>query len=131
MTTETTPTPEEAFQASELYEFAGQKLEPFSFLRQSALVPLSNEMGRTYSTEVVIALWLMMQPDLTVKKARRTPAAYTDDIDAFAEAHGLSLFSGDRFAGARALYEQVLQDLEATKGTPDVETATDEGTDPN
>ena len=114
------PKPEQSFRRSlDGYHFRGRKLEPFSFLRQTALIPLSAEMGSSYASDVGIAIFLMMQPDGIVKQARQDPAAFIDRIDAFANDNGLGAIAGANFAEARKLFEEIRADILAATGIPD------------
>jgi hypothetical protein len=120
-------TPGKAFQrADNGYTFRGKKLEPFSFLRQSALIALSLEMGATRVAELAAGLWLMSSPDSVVKKARQEPSAYVDQIDAFADKNGLGSITGKEFQVARDLFDQICADVEANSGKPPADGETDD-----
>ena len=114
------PTADESFRrASDGYTFRGNKLEPFSFLRQTAMIPISVEMGGSYASDIAIAMWLMHQPDAIVKQARQSPSEFTDQIDIFADQHGLGAIAGANFKEARQLFETIRADIEVATGKPD------------
>lgn len=122
------PTSTAAFQRADGgYTFRGKKLEPFSFLRQSALIALSLEMGATRAAELAAGLWLMSNPDAIVKKARQQPSAYVDQVDKFADDHGLGAVAGKNFEEARKLFDQICADVEANTGKPITADDDDEG----
>lgn len=118
---------EEAFRrADDGYTFLGKKLEPFSFLRQTALISLSLQMGATRSIEAAAAMWLMSKPDQIVREARRNPSKYIEEIDAYGEQSGLGAVTGENHQAATALLEQIIADVKAGTGKPDRGTGEDE-----
>jgi hypothetical protein len=116
----TTPTtPEQSFRRSEMHEFLGQKLEPFSFLRQSALIAIELKLGLTYADEIAAAIWIMTQPDNVVKQIRQNPDRYIDALDKFADENGLGAIAGRNFALAKSIFEQIREDIQKASGRPD------------
>lgn len=112
-------TPNNAFRrADDGYKFLGKKLQPFSFLRQSALISLSLEMGVTRSVEIAAAMWLMSNPDAVVKKARRNPIEFMDQVDAYAEKNGLGAVAGNNYAAAQEVFDRICEDVKLLTGTP-------------
>ncbi len=110
--------------ADDGYTFLGKKLEPFSFLRQTALIALSLKMGLTRSVEAATALWLMTQPDQIVRKARQNPDDFVEEIDAYGEKNGLGGIAGPNFQAAILAFEAVVEDVKAGTGrvvSPDSE----------
>jgi len=120
--------PERSFRNSHEYHFMGRKLEPFSFLRQTALLGMMDHIGTTSLAEVAVALWLMHQPDSVVHRARRKPAEFVDQVDQFAEEQGI-VFNGVGLAAATEVYQSLTSDVRDSSAAPDL--PKNGGGDPN
>jgi hypothetical protein len=78
------PPEELAFRDADEMTWRGQKLEPYSYLRKTAVVSLVNYFGGNMP-EPVLAIWLGLQSDARARLARRAPDAVEADIDAWAD----------------------------------------------
>lgn len=94
----------------------GQPLEPFSHTRRTA----ARAMIRYFNggqPEPVIVAWLSLVDITKVKQARRAPWEVEDEIDAWAEQHGImAIRDGELAPDAETVrvYEQILQDISAS-----------------
>jgi hypothetical protein len=114
-----TPSPEAAFRRAEGgYLFKGRRLEPFSFLRQTALLAIGLELGGSYAAEVAAAIWLMTLPDERVRAVRQDPVKFLEQIDQFADNNALGALAGRNYQQARDVFEQIRKDIETCTGKP-------------
>lgn len=141
---DTTPA-DRAFRDSADYEFRGQKLEPWSFLRKTAAMalglkyyrltkddvftiphplgddrpadaPAEIEMYDGLIFDVAVVLWICHQSDTTCRRARRSRSEFEAEIDAWAEKSGIA---GEHLAEATGLFMRILSDETASTPLPD------------
>ena len=110
---------ERSFRRSDGYYFGDRKLEPFSFVRQSALLALIEAMGSSSLVQVAAATWLLTQPDAVAHKVRRKPDSFVKDVDAFANTNGI-VIGGSGLTPATALYEAITTDNRDSAVVPDL-----------
>lgn len=127
------PTPERAFRRSADYQWQGQPLQPYSFLRQTAALALGMRYGQLHEGEyevcqgipvypalpqdIALQLWLMHQPDPVCREARRNPEKFEALIDEWAEAQGIGP-NGEHHTAACILFFEVQFDVASTRGQP-------------
>lgn len=119
---------ERSFRRSDGYYFGERKLEPFSFVRQTALFALLQAMGSTPLVEIAAAVWLLTQPDSIAHKVRRKPEDFVGQVDKFADAEGI-VFNGKGLEQASAVYEAITTDVRDSAVTPDLGSNDDDGGD--
>lgn len=140
---ETRISPETAFRRSDSHCFRGQPLHGYSFRRQTTAELFGLHYGNVPETsvhrreievtgasgtpekvtvtnydgmlfDIGLVLWLCSQPDDRIKDIRRAPAAFEDELDAWAEEHDLRLNAPD-FAESYLLFMQIMADVEASR----------------
>jgi hypothetical protein len=131
-------TPEQAYRAEYMYK--GQVLKPFSFVRETAAYALGwkihiPEQDDDNAANVapllfdaIIVIWLCLQPDSVVQRARRKPEEHIQSMDRWAEAEKISLMSESGQAAIKA-YSELLTDYFSSQSAPDVDQ--DQTEDPN
>lgn len=70
-------------------------------------------------TDIAVVLWLCHQPDSICRRARRKPADYEAEIDAWAEKMRIG-FGGANQEEASLLFARIVGAVSASKGVPDV-----------
>lgn len=109
--------PEElAYQRSDVMTWRGRDLEPFSYLRKTAAMALMRYFDSNMP-EPVIVLWLSLQADEKVKRARRNPQGVEDEIDLWADEQRL-LDGVTPESECQQVYDTIMRDIAASMSRP-------------
>ncbi len=132
------PTPEKAFRAE--YSFKGATLKPFSFVRETAAHAMGWKLHLPQADDdnaanvgpllwdATLIVWLCLQPDSVVQRARRKPEEAQSKVDDWADRERISLTS-ESGQEAVQVYSELLSDYFSSQSEPKIDE--DQSEDPN
>lgn len=110
-------TPEElAFERSGEMTWRGIELQPFSYLRKTAAMALLRYFQNNMP-EAAIVVWLCLQSDDVVRRARRDPASVENAIDQWADQQGI-LCGLEPDVETQRVYDTITADIAASASVP-------------